>query len=99
MSIGSRIDVSDFCSCDGESADVYSTKRVRARKQHKCSECKEVIEPGETYKRDSYLMDGSWSHLKICEYCECDYQTVSQAGMCIALGVGELKLAWKSLWT
>lgn len=88
----------DYCSCDGESADVYRSKIVKARKQHICNECKEVINVGEEYKYISYLMDGDWSHLKICEFCQCDDKVLSEAGMCISLGNGDLKRAWKELW-
>ena len=57
------------CSVDYDRADVYSSKVVTARKQHKCCECGETIEPGGKYEYVSGCWDGSWDHYKTCEIC------------------------------
>jgi hypothetical protein len=59
-----------MCSCDGgEPPRVYSAKRLKARKQHRCCECRENILVGETYELASGLYDSSWSNFKTCNQC------------------------------
>lgn len=41
----------------------------RARKEHKCCECKTEIERGESYWHISTVQDGSWSDFKQCNFC------------------------------
>lgn len=44
-------------------ADCTFTRPVRARKAHRCCECRVVIEPGTTYTRTSGIWDGRpYSH-------------------------------------
>lgn len=57
------------CSVDYDSADIYASKVVVAKKVHTCCECGEVIRPGEKYEYASGLWEGSWSHYKTCEIC------------------------------
>lgn len=54
---------------DYDTADVYHSGLVRARKQHKCCECRRAIAPGEQYERVAAIWDGSWSHYRTCAIC------------------------------
>ena len=49
--------------------DVENTIRRRARKEHKCTECRGLILKGEYYTYTSMLYDGEWEAHKICEDC------------------------------
>ena len=62
------------CSCEIEiDSDVgptfYSEEMRTARKQHKCTECRRTIEPGEEYESVSGLWEGGWSKYKTCRDC------------------------------
>ena len=55
--------------CD-EQYTVYRQQVLKAKKQHKCTECKRVIERGETYRRTAGLYDGEWTIGKVCAHCK-----------------------------
>ncbi len=60
------------CDCsgyDGDGPSVYSSYDRKARKEHKCSECKGIIKKGEKYHYISGLWNGEWSEFKICIPC------------------------------
>jgi hypothetical protein len=60
------------CSCyadDYEHAEVSIEDIVKARKEHICCECREVIIIGEKYERAKLLYDGSWSVYDTCLPC------------------------------
>jgi hypothetical protein len=50
--------------------DVYEEGVRRARKRHKCSACREPIQPGQQYHATRSLFDGSWETVKRCARCE-----------------------------
>jgi hypothetical protein len=56
------VGVDEFCT-------VLSRSLPKARKPHKCHECKELIEPGERYERVSTLYDGNFDEHKTCLGC------------------------------
>jgi len=61
-----------MCCCemgDGELASVSETKMRRARKPHRCCECGETIEPGETHHWVRGLWDGCWETYRTCLVC------------------------------
>ena len=60
------------CSCGDnfEPCEVGTHKKVKARKEHKCSECNRIIRPGEHYQYITGLMDGRWSSMKRCIQCQ-----------------------------
>lgn len=60
-------DCSDVYACAGDS--FVREKTIRARKQHHCCECGDVIEKGEEYQVASGCWDGSWYHFKTCSFC------------------------------
>jgi len=45
------------CYCDYDEPKFYFNKLVKARKQHKCDECRNIIQKGETYERVSAMWD------------------------------------------
>ena len=51
-------------------AEFYETKRPRAKKEHKCEDCGEVIKIGETYRRDSGKFDGDFFDIITCNLCD-----------------------------
>lgn len=55
---------------DDEDWAVYSEGARRARKAHKCVECRRVIEPGETYRIAEGLFDRTWYTHKTCAHCD-----------------------------
>ena len=52
-----------------EMAKVYDESKRRARKQHKCCECRLPIEVGEVHMRCSGLWDDSWSTFRQHLHC------------------------------
>lgn len=62
------------CSCNfSATADGYSailSDKVRtARKTHRCRECNRPIQPGEKYRVEKTLFDGSVGTVKTCMDC------------------------------
>ena len=53
----------------GERYDVQRTKWRRARTAHACGECDRQIQPGERYRYDTGLYEGSWNCHCTCEHC------------------------------
>ncbi len=49
---------------------VFDASTPRARKAHRCCECRGVIPPGEQYHLFTGLWDGRWDAYKTCEDCE-----------------------------
>ena len=54
---------------DADRYTVYHEATRRARKQHKCDECRRLIEPGETYRCTSGLSEGHWTINRVCAHC------------------------------
>ncbi len=58
------------CYCDeGELPSVSTTAWRKARKAHRCCECKDPILPGERYEYTTCLCDGRWETYRTCEDC------------------------------
>ena len=62
------------CACiyvdiDG-SVTLLSEKEVKARKEHKCAECREVIPAMAHYWREVYVYDGDLTDHKTCSVCK-----------------------------
>ena len=49
--------------------DVWQPKVVKARKAHRCVECKETIQPGHLYERAFAIGDGRCETTKTCARC------------------------------
>lgn len=57
-------------SCDDyDGPSVFTQKVVKARKLHKCCECKRAIVPGEKYLREQGKWDDTWESFKTCKEC------------------------------
>lgn len=52
------------------SDDFWSSKTVRARKQHRCDLCGEVIAPGESYSRGAGVVEGDFTTWNECNPCD-----------------------------
>lgn len=52
-----------------DTADVYHSSIVTARKTHRCCECGHVIIYKEQYERVAGIWDKSWSHYRTCLLC------------------------------
>lgn len=60
----------DACYCDyGDGPSVFDEKTVKAKKAHKCSECRGAILPGEAYLKTWGIWDGEASTFKRCADC------------------------------
>jgi hypothetical protein len=59
---------------DCEPCEVWRETKRRARKEHKCSACKETIERTHFYIEHFSLFDGDIDTLKRCIRCETIYQ-------------------------
>jgi len=53
-----------------EGPEVCSETRPKARKEHRCCECRRIIKKGEQYNNTSGLWDGGWDTYKTCTDCE-----------------------------
>jgi hypothetical protein len=59
-----------MCDCDAyDSPAVFEEVTRRARKRHRCGECRGLIEPGTAYHESRGLWDGQWSTHKTCGSC------------------------------
>lgn len=60
-----------MCSCDydGEAPEFYRIDIVKARKEHRCCECSDMIKPGDVYERISGKWDGEVYTCKTCVVC------------------------------
>lgn len=54
---------------EGDLPTVSTTAWRKARKAHRCCECKDLIRPGERYEHATGLWEGEWSTYKTCEDC------------------------------
>lgn len=55
---------------DGPVITIGADERPRAKRQHRCSECRRTIDPGERYLRERYVADGVFRVHKTCAHCE-----------------------------
>lgn len=53
-----------------EMPSVYACDRPKARKEHRCCECRGTIQVGEKYRKHHGIWDGSAADYKVCEDCE-----------------------------
>jgi len=61
-------------SCDdGESVENYQSGHVVARVEHGCACCPELIRPGDTHYRASWLYEGKYETFRRCARCHLLY--------------------------
>ncbi|RLI66868.1 MAG: hypothetical protein DRO67_00400 [Candidatus Asgardarchaeum californiense] len=75
------------CACTVEvyiddHCESLSNKFVKARKEHKCTECRRVIAIGEEYFREVTSYENSISTYKTCEDCYSIRQVFFSSGWC-----------------
>jgi len=49
--------------------EMFKAKIVKARKEHKCGECRRQISKGENYHKAGGRYDGDWWSSKQCLHC------------------------------
>ena len=81
-----------YCCFDDEPATLHNETWPKARKEHKCCECRVTINVGEIYQRIEQLYDGDWSTYKTCEKCA---DLRESLGDVICVYYGELKWQYK----
>lgn len=72
-------------------AELLAIEERRAKKQHKCTECKKIIKPKETYTYEKTMYDGDTEEWKTCLDC----LSVREAFFCHGFILGEI---WSLLW-
>lgn len=77
-----------MCDCDDNSPKVCGQMTRRARKPHRCSECRRTIAKGETYQETSGLWDGGWETFRWCIHCveSCKIINTSLKDFCFCYG-------------
>lgn len=58
-----------ICECDAELPEFYRKSVRKARKEHRCDECKKPIRVGESYEHVSGKWDGRIGTYKTCPRC------------------------------
>lgn len=59
-----------MCLYVDEPSEVLSETQPVARTEHKCDECRRMIQPGEKYLRWAVLEEGEFRIYKRCAHCE-----------------------------
>lgn len=78
------------CGCDWDDApSVFRQRSQKARKEHECCECGEIISPGQDYEYTFGVWDGEQSSYHTCEKCADLRDSLTAAGFCV--GFGDLK--------
>lgn len=74
---------------DGRCIVLHETIR-KARKEHRCTECRRVIQIGESYLHEGTLWEGKKDTVKTCSHCQVVRQWLSaECGGWIYGGVSE----------
>lgn len=75
-----------MCECDGERPDIWSERTHVARKSYQCAECRQQIEPGDTYVRIFSVYDGTAETIINCERCNDLMAAFADVGYCWFIG-------------
>lgn len=59
----------DVCLSEGDGADFWTARHVRAKKQHKCKECGKQIVEGDIYERSAASSEGIFYSHATCAVC------------------------------
>lgn len=59
-----------MCECDYDLPEHFRQANVRARKFHRCTECRGWIAPGETYLKTFGVWDGDAAGYATCSDCQ-----------------------------
>lgn len=77
-----------MCECDSDPPSAYWETRPKAKKRHKCSECRGWIEPGETYLAVRGIWDGEAHSFKQCPECLALIAWAKEQSECICFSFG-----------
>jgi hypothetical protein len=80
----------DACSCDFDPPEFSETRTVKARKPHRCYECRGPIDPGESYQKTAGKWDGDFCEFKTCALCAELRQWARISVPCFCWTYGEL---------
>lgn len=58
-----------MCECDYEMPEAFRQSDVKAKKFHRCDECRGWIAPGEKYRKSFGVWDGDARSYKTCFDC------------------------------
>jgi hypothetical protein len=58
-----------YCDYDSESPEMFTRTTPRARKEHKCCECGDIIKRGEVYQYVKGRWDYRFDSYKTCRIC------------------------------
>lgn len=58
-----------MCMIGDDFVEMLRSEDRRARKEHRCEECRRTIEPGETYRFEAWVFDGTLDQQKTCAHC------------------------------
>lgn len=72
--------------CDYDPPAIAEHKEVKARKAHRCLECREDILVGDRYVRSNILYDGAWFNSKTCLPCWSLWSEVQKFSDCVSMG-------------
>ena len=68
-----------MCCCDDNPPKFYGCIDRKARKPHRCSECRRTIARGEQYREHSGLWDGHFDTFRWCAHCEAAHAIADRA--------------------
>lgn len=78
------------CSCDGDGPEFHHSETRRARKSHKCYECRSTIDPGEQYEHVRGKWEGEVYTFKTCALC-CELRQWARISVpCFCFSYGDL---------
>lgn len=76
-----------MCDCDCEPPKLYEEREQRARKEHKCCECRQIIKIGEKYHSAGGIWVDRFSRYKWCANCDALRRTwFEQTDDCVCFG-------------
>ena len=58
-----------MCDCDGERPEAFNQNTRKARKLHRCGECRGPIRSGDSYEYVSGIWEGDFCTFKTCLQC------------------------------
>ncbi|HWA67144.1 MAG TPA: hypothetical protein VG899_12350 [Mycobacteriales bacterium] len=76
--------------------EFTSVSHPRARKEHRCDECRRIIKSGEVYQRFAGKCDGYLSSYTTCSHCEAAVGWLIKAceGYIFGLALADLREHW-----
>lgn len=59
-----------MCFVYDEYAELYREKKIKAKKEHLCTECNKTIFKNETYQYVFTIFQGDATSIKVCSICQ-----------------------------